>query len=290
LIRWLLCDVIEEMNMWKRISRAIALVLLLCFGLAASAQNLSRHFKDTTGAFVLYDQQQQRFVRYNRARCRDRFTPFSTFKIPNSLIGLQTGVIADAETMLRWEPERFPEAANWTQPPFSNWKHDHTLRSAMKDSVVWYYREVARRVGEQRMRQMVKRLRYGNQDVSGVWDSPQLSTAFWLNGSLRISAEEQVAFLRRFYAGKLPISPSATQIVKDILVLEKTPAYTLSGKTGGGSLAEGRALGWFVGYVETRGNVAFFALNLEAPTFAAIRERRIELTKQILTALGYLPQ
>jgi beta-lactamase class D len=265
------------------------MLLVMSFGWAAGAQDLSHHFKDTTGAFVLYDQQQRRFVRQNKARCRERFTPFSTFKIPNSLIGLETNVLTEAETMLRWAPERFPEAVNWTQPPSVNWKHDHTLRSAMNDSVVWYYREVARRVGEQRMRQMVKRFDYGNREVSGVWDSPQLFTAFWLNGSLRISADEQVAFLRRFYAGKLPVSPRATQIVKDILVLEKTPTYTLSGKTGGGSLAEGRVLGWFVGYVETRGNVAFFALNLEGPTFATIRERRIELTKQILTALGYLP-
>jgi beta-lactamase class D len=75
-----------------------------------------------------------------------------------------------------------------------------------------------------------------------------------------------------------------------MLVLEKTSAYTLSGKTGGGNLTEGRALGWFVGYVETAGNVCFFATNVEGANFAAIRERRLELTKQILRRLGYLPQ
>jgi beta-lactamase class D len=257
---------------------------------SGTAQGLTRFFGETPGAFVLYDQQSKRYIRYNEARCRERFTPFSTFKIPNSIIGLETKVITDGETSHRWEPKRFPESVNWTQPPFVNWKHDHTLRSAMKDSVVWYYRELARRVGEERMRRMVAQLGYGNQDVSGVWDSPKLSEAFWLNGSLRISADEQVEFLRKFYIGDLPVADRTTKIVKEILALEKTADYTLSGKTGGGMVAENRALGWFVGYVETKGNVRFFALNMEGPNFASIRERRIELTRQILAALGYLPR
>jgi beta-lactamase class D len=265
-------------------------VLALCASSSGKAQDIAQFFGATPGAFVLYDQQTKQYVRYNEARCRERFTPFSTFKIPNSLIGLETKVIADAETLLRWEPKRFPESLNWKQPPFVNWKRDHTLRTAMKDSVVWYYRELARRVGEERMRLMVARLGYGNQDVSGVWDSSNLFEAFWLNGSLRISADEQVEFLRKIYLGELPVASRTTKIVKEILVLEKTADYTLSGKTGGGMLAENRALGWFVGYVEAKGNVSFFALNLEGPNFAAIRERRIELTKQILNALGYLPR
>jgi beta-lactamase class D len=219
----------------------------------------------------------------------ESLTPFSTFKIPNSIIGLETKVVADAETSLHWEPKRFPQSVNWTQPPFVNWKHDHSLRTAMRDSVVWYYREVARRVGEERMRRMVARLGYGNQDVSGIWDSPNLFEAFWLSGSLRISADEQVEFLRKFYAGEFTVADRTTKIVKEILILEKTADYILSGKTGGGMLAKDRALGWFVGYVETKGNVYFFALNLEGPNFASIHERRIELTRQILAALGYLP-
>ena len=116
------------------------LALALCASGASSsvkAQDLARFFGETPGAFVLYDQQNKRYIRYNEARCRERFTPFSTFKIPNSIIGLETKVIVDAETSFRWEPERFPESVNWTQPPFVNWKHDHTLRSAIKDSVVW---------------------------------------------------------------------------------------------------------------------------------------------------------
>jgi beta-lactamase class D len=198
-----------------------------------AAQDLSRFFKDTAGAFVFYDLKNDRYLRHNEERCRQRFSPFSTFKIPNSLIGLETKVLANAEQRLRWEPDKYPEASGWTEPPFVYWKQDQTLR---------------------------------------------------------FSADEQIEFLKRFYLGKLPVSARATTIVKDILVLEKTAGYTLSGKTGGGTLANGKALGWFAGYVETKGNVYFFAANIEGANYAAIRDRRVELTKQILAALGCLPQ
>jgi hypothetical protein len=68
-----------------------------------SAQDLRPYFKNTEGCFVLYDLKQNRYLRYNAARCRTRFSPFSTFKIANSLIGLETGVIQDAEFVMAWD-------------------------------------------------------------------------------------------------------------------------------------------------------------------------------------------
>src|SRR4030095_5362531 len=119
------------------------------------SQDLSRFFRDTKGAFVLYDLNQNRYVRFNEARCRQRFSPFSTFKIPNSLLGLETQVINDADYVIPWEPQKFPEATDWTTPPFVHWKQDQTLRSAMKYSVVWYYRELAPRGGRARVKKNV---------------------------------------------------------------------------------------------------------------------------------------
>jgi beta-lactamase class D len=263
-------------------------LMLGCFA-SAEAQDLRRFFKDTPGAFVLYDLQNHRYLRYNAARCRQRFSPFSTFKIPNSLIGLETQVITDADHVIHFEPEKFPEAADWTTLPFVEWKRDHTLRSALKYSVVWYYRELARRVGVERMKKYVAAFNYGNRDISGGLDSPRLFQAFWLRSSLQISADEQIEFLKQFYTGKLPVSRRSQEIVKDILVLEKTSHYTLSGKTGGGARSEQKSLGWFVGYVETQGNVYFFATNIDGPNYEAVRDKRIDLTKAILKSLGYLP-
>jgi beta-lactamase class D len=261
------------------------LILLSCGGAATSrAQDLSPFFRDTAGAFVLYDLKNDRYVRYNERRCRERFSPKSTFKIPNSLIGLETGVIRDADFVIPWDRGKYPPQDNWNTEPFSHWAQDHTLRSAIKYSVVWYYRELALRVGRERMKKFLGTFGYGNRRIGGPVDE------FWLDNSLKVSADEQVEFLKAFYAGRLPVSKRSTDIVKDILLLEQTPAYRLSGKTGGGSIAEGKIIGWFVGYVETGGNVYFFATNIEGPNYMSIRDRRIEITRQILASLGCLPQ
>jgi beta-lactamase class D len=252
------------------------------------SEDLRRFFRNTTGAFVLYDSNRNHYVRYNVARCRKRFSPFSTFKIPNSVIGLETGVIADADFVISWDPDAFPQANQWTTPPFVYWKQDQTLRSAIKYSVVWYYRELSRRVGLEKEKKYVADFHYGNEDVSGGLSSPNLFECFWLRSSLQISADEQIEFLKRLYGLKLPVSARSQQITKDILVLEKTPKYTLSGKTGGGAGPNG-TLGWFVGYVEANNNVYFFALNIDGPNYEAINNKRIDLTKQILRTLGCMP-
>ena len=283
--------VIKMRAPFKRASRMnllISVSLLLSASVATQPtpiqqQDLSPFFKTTVGAFVLYDSKHDRYIRYNESRCRQRFSPKSTFKIPNSLIGLETGAIRDANFVIAWNRQKYPPQDNWNQEPFVHWAQDHTLRSAIKYSVVWYYRELALRVGQQRMKQFVTRFNYGNEAVSGPIDN------FWLDGTLKISANEQVEFLRAFYKGQLPVSRRTTEIVKDILELERTSTYKLSAKTGGGSISEGVYIGWFVGYVETKDNVYYFATNIEGANFAEIRDKRVELTKQILVGLGVLP-
>ncbi|HEX7315353.1 MAG TPA: penicillin-binding transpeptidase domain-containing protein [Pyrinomonadaceae bacterium] len=244
--------------------------------------DLASYFKPfPAGAFVLYDLKRDRYVRYNEARCRERFSPYSTFKIPNSLIGLDTGVIPDAEFVIKWDAKKYPAFSQDTLP-FSAWWQDQTLRTAYKRSVVWYYRELALKVGARRMKEYVNKLDYGNEDASGPLNG------FWLNSSLKISADEQVEFLKRLYKEELPVSKRSLQIVKEIMTLEETPEYKLSGKTGGGPLGENRFLGWFVGYLETKEGTYFFATEIEGPTYISIRDERIALTKRILGGLGHL--
>ncbi|HEV2765639.1 MAG TPA: penicillin-binding transpeptidase domain-containing protein [Pyrinomonadaceae bacterium] len=262
----------------------ISLMLSACApAVQARALDLGQFFKGTEGCFVLYDQKRDRYTRYNEARCRERFSPKSTFKIPNSLIGLETGVLGGADFRIKWDRAQYPPDG-WDTEPFVHWKRDHDLRSAFKYSVVWYYRELAKRVGPERMKELVNKLEYGNRDTSGD------VTRFWLNETLKISADEQLEFLKKFYAYGLPVSRRSTDIVKDIMVQESTPEYKLSAKTGGGPRAEGVVIGWYVGYVETGGNVYFFAMNMDGPNYLAIRDRRIELTRRVLAHLGVLPK
>lgn len=247
-----------------------------------SQADLASYFKDyPVAAFVLYDLKRDRYVRYNEARCRERLSPFSTFKIANSLIGLESGVIRDADFLIKWDAKKYP-AHDQDSPPFNTWWQDQTLRTAVRRSVVWYFRELATAVGKPRMQEYVRRLHYGNEDVSGPINN------FWLNDSLKISADEQVEFLKRLYKEQLPFSNRSVRIVKEIITLEETPEYKLSGKTGGGPLSEGRFLGWFVGYLEAHGDTYFFATQIEGPTYASIRDERIAVTKRVLAGLGYV--
>ena len=211
---------------------------------------LEKYFQGFMGAFVLYDLNANRYIRYNLERCAARFIPASTFKIMNSLIGLETGVIPDQDYVVKWDGTKYD---------IPSWNQDHTLKTAIQNSVVWYYQELARRVGNDKMQSYVSATNYGNKNISGNIDT------FWLEGGLRISANEQVDFLKRLYQGDLPFSPRSMSIVKDILVLEKTESYKLSGKTGSGQRITPH-VGWFVGYVETKGNVYFFASNYASPS------------------------
>jgi beta-lactamase class D len=208
---------------------------------------LEKYFEGFKGAFVLYDLNGNHYIRYNPERCAERFIPASTYKIMNSLIGLETGVIPDEKFVIKWDG---------TQYAIPAWNQDHTLKTAIENSVVWYYQELARRVGKERMQKFVNAVDYGNKDISEDIDT------FWLEGGLRISANEQVAFLRRLYQNDLPFSARSVKIVKEILVLEKNDSYKLSGKTGSGQRLIPHE-GWFVGYLETKGNVYFFATNIE---------------------------
>jgi len=267
--------------MWRRnLLWVLAATLSGLTCVETEAQDLGKYFEKTKGAFVLYDLKSNRYLRHNEQRCRQRFSPFSTFKIPNSLIGLETGVIKDAEFVIPWDRQKYPAESNL----MPEWNRDQTLRSAIRYSVVWYYRELAGRVGQPRMKEWVNKLDYGNRDTSGGIDR------FWLHSSLRISADEQIEFLKRLYHEQLLVSKRSIEIVTAILTLEKNAEYRLSCKTGGGPIGEGKYLGWFVGYLEAKGNVYFFAINLEGESFAAIRELRINLSKQILTDLGFLPR
>jgi len=232
--------------------------------------------------FVLYDRSRDRFVRHDQDRARARFSPCSTFKIPNSLIALETGVVDGPDTPKKWEPEKHPcDAEQQGEARCNTLSRDHTLRSALENSVVWYYREVAIAVGEPAMRRYLAAFDYGNRDMSSGLDG------FWLSASLKISADEQIVFLQKLYDGKLG-SPRNTAVVKDILVVEETEAFRLSAKTGMGRTPGGRPLGWWVGWVERGDDVHFFAFNLEADSFDVIVEHRVPKAREALAAVGLL--
>ena len=267
--------------MKRTVSLILLTVVVLWWGMAADvraagvvAEDFSRYFADLKGTFVLYDPATDTYRIHNSAQSNRRLAPCSTFKIFNSLIGLEVGVLDrdDAKTRLAWDG---------VQRDFESWNRDHTLASATRDSVVWYYQRLAERIGAERMQLYLDRIGYGNRDISGGL------TRFWLQSSLQISAREQVDLLARLYAGKLPFADETRAIVLRNITLSSDNGVRLLGKTGSGFRDGKWILGWFVGSVERAGKVYVFATNVEG-TDGANGGRARTITRVILQDLGLL--
>jgi len=203
-------------------------------------------FQEVEGTVVIKNLKTDQVYAYNYDRAKERFTPESTFKIANALIGLEENAVADEYEVKRWDG---------TVRAFEVWNRDHTLASAMRHSAIWYYQELARDIGEERMAYHLGEIDYGNRDISGGIDT------FWLDSSLRISAEEQIAFIERLVEEDLHFQEQTMKTVKRMMIDREEDEYVLHGKTG--TRLSDLGLGWYVGYVETEKALWAFATNVD---------------------------
>lgn len=207
-------------------------------------------------AWALLDRSTGKWSRLHPDLTARRLAPCSTFKIYNTLIGLELGLIRGPDDpWYRWDGVR---------REFPDWNKDLTLREAIRASSVPAFQSLARRIGIRRMRHYIDRLPYGSRDLSSGVD------LFWLPGkgrtSITISADEQVSLLNKLFDHQLPFSERNIGILREVLRVSETPQGVLYGKTGTGLGADGRPdLGWFVGFLERGGKTYLFACNLTGP-------------------------
>lgn len=259
--------------------KRLALALFLLFSSQAYALDwqdspeIGQLFKaaGVEGTFVVYDVAAQRLVGHDRVRANARFTPASTFKIPNTLIGLSVGAVRNVDEVLPWDGK--PQ-------PFKAWEQDMSLRDAISASNAAIYQELARRIGLERMRDHVARIGYGSAEIGPRVDD------FWLIGPLKISAVEQTQFLAKLAESTLPFPSDVQESVREIIRLEQRGSLTLYGKTGWENAPE-PGTGWWVGWVKKGGDVYPFALNIDIRQ-ASDASKRVELGKASLQALGLL--
>jgi beta-lactamase class D len=240
-------------------------------------QSLDRHFEGLNGTFVLLDGTTGEYVRHNPQRARERFAPCSTFKVPRTAILLESRVAPDPTFTLQYDPAL-------RQP--SNWAKDFSLAGAFKASALWYYQTMAQRVGMQAERQFIEQFRYGNADGSG--GIAEVGNPFWVDGSLRVSADEQVEFLQRFYEGRLGLSDRTTRLTKEVMVAEETSSWRLSAKTGACQPKGQDTSNRYVGYVEKPKAVHYFALQIGAPDYGDAYSERIPIARAIFKERGVL--
>ncbi|WP_165973532.1 class D beta-lactamase [Luteibacter rhizovicinus] len=238
------------------------------------------------GTIVVYDERNDTYDVFDAERAKHRYLPASTFKLFNAMVALDTGAVKDEYETVPWDGT----VRTLSGPPKTEWNRPNSLASGMRYSTVWFYREMARRAGEPRMRDWLHRVGYGNEKIEGGIDD------FWLNDTLRISAEEQVAFLRRLADGTLPFSARAQETVRRIAITESQPTYVLHAKTGmategAQNASKGKksdGLGWYVGWVESNGRRWFFASNIDIVKPEDV-DKRVEVAKRILAIEGALP-
>jgi beta-lactamase class D len=268
--------------------RSLLIIAVTCLTLASCSNNNVEIDKDLAvyfdsanvkGSFGLFNNAQGNFTVYDLPRFKDSaYLPASTFKIVNSLIGLQTGKVQDSSTVIKWDGvvRSIPE-----------WNQDLSMNQAFHVSAVPWYQELARRIGKDTMQKFLDTLGYAAVHKGGRARINNIDT-FWLDNSIKITPDEQLGLLKRLYFEQLPFYNRTQQIVVSMMLQEDKPEYKLSYKTGWGHSDNGHSIGWVTGWIEENRRPYFFVLLLDSadPNYD-MGTVRIKMLKQILAKEGF---
>lgn len=212
-----------------------------------------------------------------------RHSPYSTFKIPHTLIALETGAVKSVDERIEWDSLKYPAASYWPE----TWKKSQTLATAFQRSAVWYYQALVPRIDPSQYKKWLAKFQYGNQTFTPG------SNQFWLNGEIKISPEEQVSFLVCLLKNRCGIKSEIFSALESIALQESKNDFSLYAKTGTGPIDpnnfDGAFEGWYVGFVKNGGGkpVTAFAIYMQGDSFSALQNYRKELSLQLLTDLGF---
>lgn len=224
------------------------------------------------GTIVVLDERKDnaKLMVFNEPRSKQRLPPASTFKIPHALFALDAGVVKDEFQVFPWDG---------VERTFAVHNQDQDLRSSMRNSAVWVYELFGKQIGQEKARQYLAKIHYGNANPSGD------TSTYWIDGNLRITAQEQIRFLKQLYLNALPFDESDQRLVKDIMIVEAGREWILRAKTGW----EGQ-IGWWVGWVEWPTGPVFFALNIDTPNRLEDLYKREAITRKVLQIIEALPR
>ncbi len=245
-------------------------------------KSLKKYFDEhrVEGCFALMNNATGKFTVYNLSRYRDSsYLPASTFKIVNSLIGLQTGKIVNDSMVIKWDG---------VKRRVEDWNRDLTMYEAFRVSSVYYYQEVARRIGKDTMQLWLDSLKYGAKDVNEKVVIKTAVDSFWLDNSIKITPDQQLGIVKRLYFDQLPFFKSYQETVKRAMLFENNSNYRMGYKTGWGFTEQDHAIGWITGWIEENNHPYFFVLNVESPDpNFNMMPVRIKILKDILNQLGF---
>ncbi|MBC9794892.1 class D beta-lactamase [Sinomicrobium weinanense] len=260
----------------------ISAILIFSFIKLFGQQDITKPFKDCgiKGSITLYDYNAKKWITSDIDDSQFPTLPASTFKVINTLIALESGVISDENEIIDW-PGTTDTIKYGYRPEIY---HDISIKEAFKVSAGWAYIELAKKIGKEKYKEYLTQCNYGNVDLSINDDD------FWNFGNFAISPANQIKILIGVYEETLPFEKKYFRILKNIMIEEQTENYTLRAKTGW-TRDGGKDTGWWVGYVERDDNVYFFATRLiknrdePNPDFNKCRKK---ITKDVLRQLNVL--
>lgn len=231
--------------------------------------DLKKHFDSSKveGCFALLNNQIGTITIYNMELDTQRLPSGTSFKIPETLIGIQSGRIVNENTIL---------------PTDTSASGNLTLKQAFEKTSIPYFQEMARRIGKDTLQMWLDSINYGNQKMSSPVDS------FWLNNELQISPDEQLGFMSKLYFEQLPFQKYAQETVANLMLKEDDSLYKLSYATGTGIDEKNNSIAWNLGWIEENRHVYFFVTFVRTPdTSKDVESAAIKISKSCLKDLGF---
>ena len=225
---------------------------------------LKKYFDSSNveGSFSFLNNQLGNITVYNMSLDTTRLSTGTSFKIPEALIGLETGKITNENSQL--DTSKI------------------TLKEAFIKSSVPYFQSLANQIGKDTMKFWLDSIGYGNKNMSSSLDS------FWLNNDLKISPDEQLGFMSKLYFEQLPFQKYAQQTVENMMLQEDDTLYKLSYATGSGIDEKKDSFGWVAGWVEENRHIYFFVTFIKTPDNTKdLNAIGIKISKSILKEMGF---
>lgn len=249
-----------------KLMRLMVFVLFCLFFTPAFAKtnNVANYFQNKSGCFILYDVFKEKVIeKYNPKRCATRIAADSTFKIALSLMAFDQNLIS-SKTVFKWDGQ---------EKGLPQWDHNQTPKTWLTYSAVWVSQELTPQLGLIKIKKYLDDFKYGNQDFSGTPGKDDGLTQAWLSNSLKISGNEQFAFLKRFMDRDLKVSKKSIELTSHNMFLQKLAnGWLLYGKTGSGRDASDMTEGWFVGFIEKEKQKYIFVTNFTSLNKADVVE------------------
>jgi beta-lactamase class D len=242
----------------------------------------NKYFEDcgVDGTVVIFDKNNEQWILSDTIISCKEYLPASTFKIINLLIALETKIIKDENEIIKW-PGQTDTVKYGYRPEIY---HNMTVKEAFEVSAGWVFIELAKKIGKANYKKYLSACKYGNLDLSESNDD------FWNFGGFAISPINQADFIKKLYEQDLPFSKHNMDIVKKIMIVEQNEQYTIGAKTGW-TRENNTNTGWWLGYLESKGNVYYFATLLlqdrknNRSDFGPCRK---QIAKKVFESLGII--